>query len=251
MRYFILTVILTILCPNGHSIAAMHKPCKEGYILMFSAPEKYQSFFDVGPLKCVKKVNYFKEIAFPFEFNTKVRCVQGAGALMRSHSREDSYYAVYLISESKKSLIHAADDGVVSIFYKCSSSKQEDVLDNCNYGFGNTVKVLHKDGTIALYAHLSEIFVENNQTVSKNQIIAREGSSGNAGETHLHFALYDPENSKSFFYNKDTYAKSIPYKFKILFSNNQNISFSLGPQELPCNTNNSNRGDIFIQGAKE
>jgi len=55
--------------------------------------------------------------------------------------------------------------------------------------YGNAIHVRHKDGTTALYAHLSGINVKAGQRVSAGQAIGRMGSTGRSTGTHLHFEI--------------------------------------------------------------
>ena len=53
---------------------------------------------------------------------------------------------------------------------------------------GDTVTVLHPDGTHGLYAHLSASEVEPGQAVSAGELIARSGADGEP-IPHLHFTV--------------------------------------------------------------
>jgi murein DD-endopeptidase MepM/ murein hydrolase activator NlpD len=55
----------------------------------------------------------------------------------------------------------------------------------------NFIRVLHSDGTMALYAHLQEngVLVKPGQSVSLGQHIAYSGNTGFTSGPHLHFAL--------------------------------------------------------------
>ena len=55
--------------------------------------------------------------------------------------------------------------------------------------YGNMVQVTHADGTVTLYAHLSEINVRQGDTVVRGQQIGRVGSTGNSSGPHLHFEV--------------------------------------------------------------
>lgn len=58
-------------------------------------------------------------------------------------------------------------------------------------GYGLRVVIDHNIDYITLYAHLSEIYVEEGQVVEKGQVIGRIGSTGNSTGPHLHFELRD------------------------------------------------------------
>lgn len=57
---------------------------------------------------------------------------------------------------------------------------------------GNGIIVRLEDGTAAIYGHLSEITVEEGQTVSFMDTIGFSGNTGNSTGPHLHFSLQSP-----------------------------------------------------------
>ncbi len=56
-------------------------------------------------------------------------------------------------------------------------------------GYGSVVFVDHDPYTRSVYAHLSEILVEQGQQVGKGTILGRTGQSGNVTGPHLHFEI--------------------------------------------------------------
>lgn len=54
-------------------------------------------------------------------------------------------------------------------------------------GYGNTVVLLHADGTITLYAHCNATYVFAGERVARGQVIAEVGATGLAQGPHLHF----------------------------------------------------------------
>lgn len=72
--------------------------------------------------------------------------------------------------------IRAADDGVV-------------IFAGWYGGYGQTVIVDHGNGLTSLYAHTSEIYVVQGQSVQKGEAIAAVGSTGFSTGPHLHFEV--------------------------------------------------------------
>jgi murein DD-endopeptidase MepM/ murein hydrolase activator NlpD len=54
--------------------------------------------------------------------------------------------------------------------------------------YGRKIVVLHPDGTVTWYAHLSA-FVQTSGTVQAGDVIGRVGSTGNTTGPHLHFEV--------------------------------------------------------------
>ena len=57
-------------------------------------------------------------------------------------------------------------------------------------GYGNVIKIRHKDNYVTLYAHQSRIKVKKGEEVKQGQIIGYVGSTGRSTGPHLHFGLY-------------------------------------------------------------
>ena len=57
-------------------------------------------------------------------------------------------------------------------------------------GEGNTITLSHKGGYTTRYAHLSDIFVAQGQSVRKGARIATAGMSGNSYAPHLHYEVW-------------------------------------------------------------
>ncbi len=68
--------------------------------------------------------------------------------------------------------------------------------DGCNDGNSsctNLITVIHDDGTVALYSHLTNggVLVSSGDPVTAGQVIGRSGNTGNTGGLpHLHFSLH-------------------------------------------------------------
>lgn len=55
---------------------------------------------------------------------------------------------------------------------------------------GYCIKIVHKDGYVTVYGHLSKILVSPGQNVFAGKLIAKTGNSGRTTGPHLHFAMY-------------------------------------------------------------
>ena len=68
-------------------------------------------------------------------------------------------------------------------------------------GYGNAVIVDHGQGITTLYAHASQVYVTQGQSLQKGQTIAAVGSSGFSTGPHLHFEVRlngEPTNPRAF-----------------------------------------------------
>ncbi len=81
-----------------------------------------------------------------------------------------------------------------------ASGKVISVKRGWNFGGGNTVKILHPNGTITQYGHLREIFVKVGQEVFQGEPIGTVGGkpgtfgAGISTGCHLHFAVLGAKN---------------------------------------------------------
>ena len=123
----------------------------------------------------------------PFLTKAGHRVTQGFNGRF-SHQGEYSRYAVD-IAMAVGTNIHAVRDGTV-VWVKDDyhmSGRTQYFLDKAN-----VIKVMHNDGTFALYGHIlmDTSAVKIGDKVIAGQLIARSGSSGFSTGPHLHFMIF-------------------------------------------------------------
>ena len=127
---------------------------------------------------------------------------QGFGGKF-SHQDEQNRYAID-IAMPVGTPIYAARSGVVM---KVDNDFYKGGIDNKAYlSRANTVRILHDDGSMAVYAHLAleQAKVHPGQRVYAGQLIAHSGNTGFTSGPHLHFAIQ---------VNKGMQLVSVPFKF--------------------------------------
>lgn len=105
-----------------------------------------------------------------------------------THRTLDSYHAVD-VAMPVGTDIFAARDGIV---FDVAGNNFRSGLDPERDGpAANVIRILHDDGTYAIYAHLNwnSIRVKRGERVRRGQYIADSGNTGFSSGPHLHFAV--------------------------------------------------------------
>ncbi len=124
--------------------------------------------------------------------------------LSATHNTADSRYAVDIAMPIGTD-IHAARAGIV---FEVASTNFRGGLDRERGATAaNIVRILHDDGTHAVYAHLNlnSIRVQAGDEVERGQYIADSGNTGFSSGPHLHFAVLR---------NAGLRIESVPIKFE-------------------------------------
>ena len=85
--------------------------------------------------------------------------------------------------------ILAVADGTVEVGTGCNHNYPKNGSCGCNGGFGNYVEIQCKNGTIILYGHMSQVAVQNGQTVKNGQVIGYSGCTGWSTGFHCHLQM--------------------------------------------------------------
>ncbi len=121
-----------------------------------------------------------------------------------SHNEPASYYAVDF-SMPIGTPVHAAREGVVmdkARWFSRAGTHREYHGPRANF-----VRILHDDGSMAVYAHLdyNGVSVQPGQQVRRGQQIGRSGNTGFSTGPHLHFVIQ---------VNRDMQLVSVPFEFE-------------------------------------
>ena len=106
----------------------------------------------------------------------------------RTHNSPDSEYALDIVMPVGTTIL-AVKDGVVMDIEEDFNKGGTDLKKFADKA--NHVRILHADGTMAVYAHLdlASVTVRRGARVKAGQRIARSGNTGFSSGPHLHFAL--------------------------------------------------------------
>jgi murein DD-endopeptidase MepM/ murein hydrolase activator NlpD len=178
---------------------------------------------------------------FPFDKNTEVICTQSPKNPYGSHSFSNSLYAIDLATpyDRPASVVRASADGKAFVFNDCKTpegnpSKTE--IDRCGLGWGNHVRILHKDGIVSFYVHLESIMVNDGDRVVAGQALGIEGATGLAGHRHLHWDVHRLNGSnvadwEKVLSNPGWGGASIPYFFEVSIDGIKQVMSS---QDVRC-----------------
>jgi murein DD-endopeptidase MepM/ murein hydrolase activator NlpD len=140
----------------------------------------------------------------PFDERLSLRVDQAFGGKY-SHSEEHSRHAVDL-SMDEGTPVRAARAGVVM---SVESDFHGAGTDIARYGDrANHIRVVHSDGTMAVYAHLEleSVIVGIGDRVRAGEVIARSGNTGFSTGPHLHFVIQR---------NQGGALVSVPFQFTV------------------------------------
>lgn len=144
------------------------------------------------------------EYRLPFDERLGVRIDQAFGGKY-SHSDEHSFHAVDLSMDLGTPVLAARAGVVMSV----ESDFHGAGTDISKYGDrANHIRILHPDGTMAVYAHLEleSVTVSVGDRVQAGERMARSGNTGFSTGPHLHFVIQRNSGGR---------LVSVPFQFSI------------------------------------
>lgn len=148
-----------------------------------------ESEYDKGITQSIQMINTSEDCDSIFGVISSEAVMPVAGTVTSDYGyREhpvysgESFHSGRDIAAAEGTDIYAVLDGVIS---ETGTAPQA----------GNYVKIDHGNGVETLYCHCSKVYVNENVSVRKGEVIAAVGETGLATGPHLHFELH--ENSEA------------------------------------------------------
>lgn len=130
----------------------------------------------------------------PYPDHHAYTITQAPGGWISSHYGADSRYAVDFAMPEGAPVVAAREGVVAGVEWRFErGARLGELHERSNY-----VRVRHRDGSVAFYAHLAHagVAVEPGETVRAGQVIGYAGSTGFSSGPHLHFAVLRGEVSE-------------------------------------------------------
>ena len=168
-----------VLAPNARVLIGRISPADAGQVSSFSLD---MTALPGDPSAPPRDVTY----SLPVDEHSGWHVGQGFHGGW-SHNDEQNEYAIDIVVPEGTPVLAARAGTVMQVesgFDKAGASRKYAER-------ANLVRILHDDGTMALYAHLQEngVYVKPGQRVSVGQQIAASGNTGFSSGPHLHFAV--------------------------------------------------------------
>jgi murein DD-endopeptidase MepM/ murein hydrolase activator NlpD len=122
----------------------------------------------------------------------------------KTHTTPDSIYAIDIVMPIGTQILAVRAGKVMDVEedFKRGGTNRAELADKANH-----VRILHEDGTMAVYAHLdmASVSVRPGQNIRTGQKIARSGNTGFSSGPHLHFVIQQ---------NRGMELVSVPFQFR-------------------------------------
>jgi len=175
------------------AVVPAHTALTLGYIAPVDANVPYRYLFNytyyVGRMDAAPDSEVLYR--YPFPDGQAHAITQAYGGRLTSHDNKQNRYAVDFDMPVGTPVLAAREGMVVDVLLKYRSGGEDpSFLDQANI-----VTIVHDDGTLAEYAHLSPgpALVARGQRVEAGQLIGYSGNTGYSTGPHLHFVVSRPE----------------------------------------------------------
>ncbi|MDF1876667.1 M23 family metallopeptidase [Sulfurimonas sp. SAG-AH-194-L11] len=173
--------------------------------LLLGSGEAQYSFswtYSMGSKDAIHDKNYVYRL--PYKKGTSHLVSQSYNG-RNTHKGNSAYSIDFAMPMGTK--VYASRGGVV---VKTKSNSDIGGYDKKYASSGNYVKIMHSDGTFAIYYHLkyNGVIVKVGEKVSKGEPLAYSGNTGYSSGPHLHFSVFKTKSAGS--------RETIATRFKIL-----------------------------------
>jgi murein DD-endopeptidase MepM/ murein hydrolase activator NlpD len=126
----------------------------------------------------------------PYRDGEVYSITQAYGGKLTSHNNRENLYAVDFAMPQGSVVVAARAGTVVDVMLR----HQEGGFDPSYLDKANTIAIVHDDGTVAEYAHLSPgpELVKPGQRVAAGDVLGYSGNTGYSSGPHLHFIVSKP-----------------------------------------------------------
>ena len=143
--------------------------------------EKYKNYYD-------RKGGAIKAFSSPFAFDWSNTITSPFGYRTWDDGSTEFHKGLDFGVPNGTEILAVAD-GVVEVGTGCNHNYPKDGSCGCNGGFGNYVEIQCENGTLILYGHMSQVAVQNGQTVKNGQVIGYSGCTGWSTGFHCHLQM--------------------------------------------------------------
>lgn len=158
-------------------------------------PMRYKPYFDYSIGSPGQDVAFYR---YPLPWiGGPYRMTQGPNGRF-SHTSRKGRYAIDIAMPVGTPIVSAREGTVVKV--------ENNQNGRGTHPSGNFVRILHDDGTMAVYLHLKQhsVLVKEGQRVGIGTLLAQSGNTGRSTGPHLHFAIQR---------NSGMGLESIPFEF--------------------------------------
>jgi len=175
------------------AIVPPHGALPLAYIAPVEANRPYRYLFNytyyVGRIDAAPAANALYR--YPFPDGEAHAITQAHGGHLSSHDNKQNRYAVDFDMPVGTPVVAARDGVVVDVVLDHTSGGRDiSFIEDAN-----TITIVHDDGTLAEYAHLSPgpALVARGERVTAGTLIAYSGNTGYSTGPHLHFVVSKPD----------------------------------------------------------